>query len=67
MLVGIPTELPVDDAGEPPPSLREVVRDVLGDRAIPVLTNVDFDHSSPSLPVPVGVARRSTPRRLGSL
>ena len=55
MIVGVPTDLPVDDAGTPPPSLREVVLDALGNRGIPVLANVDFGHTSPNLPMPIGI------------
>lgn len=38
-----------------PQTLREVVLDVLGDRDIPVIGNVDFGHAGPNLPLPLGV------------
>ncbi|TDO32221.1 S66 peptidase family protein [Paractinoplanes brasiliensis] len=37
------------------PSLREIVLDVVGDRDIPILGNVDIGHAGPNLPLPVGV------------
>ena len=54
MVVGVPHEI----AGLGPdasPTLREIVLDVLGERDIPVLGNVDFGHAGPNLPMPVGV------------
>jgi muramoyltetrapeptide carboxypeptidase len=53
LLVG-PTET-VQVLPEAPKSLREVVLDVLGDRDIPVLGNVNFGHAGPNLPLPLGV------------
>lgn len=38
-----------------PKSLREVVLDVLGDRDIPVLANVNLGHAGPNIPLPLGV------------
>jgi muramoyltetrapeptide carboxypeptidase len=38
-----------------PQTLREVVLDVLGDRDIPVIGNVNFGHAGPNLPLPLGV------------
>ena len=38
-----------------PQSLREVVLDVLGDRDIPVIGNVNLGHAGPDLPLPLGV------------
>ncbi|MET7992036.1 hypothetical protein ABZU76_14115 [Amycolatopsis sp. NPDC005232] len=35
--------------------LPEIVLDVLGDRHIPVLGNVEFGHAGPNLPMPVGL------------
>jgi muramoyltetrapeptide carboxypeptidase len=32
-----------------------IVLDVLGDRDIPVLGNVEFGHAGPNLPMPVGI------------
>jgi len=52
MVVGIPHEIDGLDASL---TLREIVLDVLGDRDIPVLGNVEFGHAGPNLPMPVGV------------
>jgi muramoyltetrapeptide carboxypeptidase len=38
-----------------PDTLRDVVLDVLGDRDIPVLGNVDIGHNPPNIPLPLGV------------
>lgn len=51
MVVGIPTD--VQQVG--PATLRDVVLDVLGDRDIPVLGNVDIGHDPPNVPLPLGV------------
>ena len=53
MVVGAPTEVEPRDGG--PDTLREVVLEVLGDRDIPVLGNVDIGHSSANIPMPLGV------------
>ncbi|MCQ4213479.1 S66 peptidase family protein [Streptomyces longispororuber] len=55
MVVGIPEA--IDGLGSPggSPTLREIVLDVLGDRDIPVLGNVEFGHAGPNLPMPVGI------------
>ncbi|MEU8816981.1 S66 peptidase family protein [Actinoplanes sp. NPDC048796] len=54
MVVGVPRE--IGGLGTPgEPGLAEIVRDVLGDRDIPVLGNVDIGHAGPNLPVPIGV------------
>jgi muramoyltetrapeptide carboxypeptidase len=53
LLVG-PTET-VQVAPEGPDSLREVVLDVLGDRQIPVIGNVDVGHAGPNIPLPLGI------------
>jgi muramoyltetrapeptide carboxypeptidase len=55
MVVGIPHNVAVSDAGRTPPTLRDVVLDVLGDRDFPVLGHVDFGHASPNLPLPLGI------------
>jgi muramoyltetrapeptide carboxypeptidase len=57
MVVGVPYAIdglgtPDDDAS---PTLSEIVLDVLGDRDIPVLGNVEFGHAGPNLPMPVGI------------
>ncbi len=53
MVVGTPTDVTPRAGG--PDTLREIVLDVLGDRDFPVLGHVDFGHSSPNLPLPVGI------------
>jgi muramoyltetrapeptide carboxypeptidase len=54
MVVGVPRDIGgLDGPGDP--ALSEIVLDVLGDRDIPVLGNVDFGHAGPNLPMPVGI------------
>jgi muramoyltetrapeptide carboxypeptidase len=54
MVVGVPYA--IDGLGaDASPTLREIVLDVLGDRDIPVLGNVEFGHAGPNLPMPVGI------------
>jgi muramoyltetrapeptide carboxypeptidase len=53
LLVG-PTET-IEVLPEAPQSLRDVVLDVLGDRAIPVIGNVNLGHAGPNLPLPLGI------------
>ncbi|MFJ9714150.1 LD-carboxypeptidase [Streptomyces sp. NPDC101234] len=57
MVVGVPHEIDGLGTGAPDasPTLREIVLDVLGDRGIPVLGNVEFGHAGPNLPMPVGI------------
>jgi muramoyltetrapeptide carboxypeptidase len=55
MVIGIPTQVSSVDGGSTPPSLREVVLDVLADRDLPILGHVDFGHTSPNLPLPIGI------------
>jgi muramoyltetrapeptide carboxypeptidase len=55
MVVGIPTAIDGLDAPDASPTLQELVLDVLGDRDIPVLGNVEFGHAGPNLPMPVGI------------
>jgi muramoyltetrapeptide carboxypeptidase len=52
MLVGAPLLLDVQEGG---PDLRGITLDLLGDRDIPVLGNVNIGHAGPNLPVPLGV------------
>ena len=52
MLVGAPSLLDIQAGG---PDLRGIVLDVLGDRDIPVLGNVNIGHAGPNLPVPLGI------------
>ncbi|MGW4391654.1 S66 peptidase family protein [Streptomyces sp. NPDC004685] len=54
MVVGIPTAIDGLDSPDASPTLREIVLDVLGDRDIPVLGNVEVGHAGPNLPMPVG-------------
>ncbi|MFF4028415.1 LD-carboxypeptidase [Streptomyces sviceus] len=65
MVVGIPCSIDGLGTLDVSPTLREIVLDVLGDRDIPVLGNVEFGHAGPNLPMPVGIrvgldARRRT-------
>jgi muramoyltetrapeptide carboxypeptidase len=53
MLVGAPFEIEPTEGG--PDTLREIVIEVLGERDIPVLGNVDVGHDPPNLPMPLGV------------
>ena len=55
MVVGIPHQIDGLDTPGVSPTLREIVLDVLGDRDIPVLGNVEFGHAGPNLPMPVGI------------
>lgn len=53
LLVG-PTET-IEVLPDAPKTLREVVLDVLGDRDIPVLGNVNLGHAGPNIPLPLGI------------
>lgn len=53
MVVGTAVDVSPVDGG--PDDLREVVLDVLGDRDIPVIGNVDIGHNPPNIPLPLGV------------
>ena len=53
MVVGTVVDVKPTDGG--PDTLRNVVLDVLGDREIPVLGNVDIGHNPPNIPLPLGV------------
>ncbi|MFG2351587.1 S66 peptidase family protein [Streptomyces phaeochromogenes] len=55
MVVGIPAAIDGLDSPDTSPTLQAVVLDVLGDRDIPVLGNVEFGHAGPNLPMPVGI------------
>lgn len=55
MVVGLPTEVTPYEGGGDPVGLRDVVLDVLAQRDIPVLAQVDFGHTSPNLPMPLGI------------
>jgi muramoyltetrapeptide carboxypeptidase len=52
MVVGVPHAI---DGLDGSPTLAEIVLDVLGERDIPVLGNVEFGHAGPNLPMPVGI------------
>ncbi|MGW6753108.1 S66 peptidase family protein [Streptomyces sp. NPDC055006] len=54
MVVGIPTAIDGLDSPDASPTLREIVLDVLGERDIPVLGNIEVGHAGPNLPMPVG-------------
>jgi muramoyltetrapeptide carboxypeptidase len=53
LAVGVPQQVGTEYPD--PPGLREVVLDVVGDRDLPVLGQVDFGHLSTNLLLPVGV------------
>ncbi|WP_329257043.1 S66 peptidase family protein [Streptomyces pseudovenezuelae] len=55
MVVGVPEAIDGLASPDGSPTLAEIVLDVLGDRDIPVLGNVEFGHAGPNLPMPVGV------------
>ena len=55
MVVGVPREIAGLESPGASPTLSEIVLDVLGDRDIPVLGNVEIGHAGPNLPMPVGV------------
>ncbi|AWS46064.1 LD-carboxypeptidase [Streptosporangium sp. 'caverna'] len=55
MVVGIPSDVTLTGGGPTPPTLRDIVLDVVGDREIPILGHVDFGHTAPNLPLPLGV------------
>ena len=38
-----------------PDNLRDIVLDVLGDRDIPMIGNVEIGHSGPNIPIPLGI------------
>ncbi len=53
MVVGTAVGVSPVDGG--PDNMREVVLDVLGDRDIPVIGNVNIGHNPPNIPLPLGV------------
>jgi muramoyltetrapeptide carboxypeptidase len=67
MVVGVPQAIDgLAGPGAPSdgsPTLAEIVLDVLGDRDIPVLGNVEFGHAGPNLPMPVGIRAALDARR----
>lgn len=52
MVVGAGLDLTFEGG---PDDLRDIVLDVLGDRDIPVIGNVELGHTGPNLPMPLGV------------
>jgi muramoyltetrapeptide carboxypeptidase len=55
MLIGFTSTIDTPKVLEGPETLREIVLDVLGDRDIPVIGNVDIGHEGPNLPLPLGI------------
>jgi muramoyltetrapeptide carboxypeptidase LdcA involved in peptidoglycan recycling len=53
MVVGAGVDLEFTPGG--PDNLRDIVLDVIGDRDIPVVGNVEIGHSGPNMPMPLGV------------
>jgi muramoyltetrapeptide carboxypeptidase len=53
MVVGKPFEVEPTPPG--PDTLRDVVLEVVGERDIPVLGDVDIGHAGPNLPMPLGI------------
>jgi muramoyltetrapeptide carboxypeptidase len=53
MLIGASVELDFTPGG--PDNLRDIVLDVLGNRDIPIIANVEIGHSGPNIPIPLGV------------
>jgi muramoyltetrapeptide carboxypeptidase len=53
LLIG-PTET-IQVVPDYPQTVREVVLDVLGDRDIPVIGNVNLGHAGPNIPLPLGI------------
>jgi muramoyltetrapeptide carboxypeptidase len=55
MVVGIPLDVEIPaDAPFGPFTVKDIVLDVLGDYDFPVLAGVDFGHTGPNLPMPIG-------------
>ncbi|MFI2206667.1 hypothetical protein ACH47Z_39250 [Streptomyces sp. NPDC020192] len=55
LVVGVPEAIDGLDSPDGSPTLAEIVLDVLGDRDIPVLGNIEVGHAGPNLPMPVGI------------
>lgn len=53
MIVGAGLDLTFVEGG--PENLRDIVLEVLGDRDIPVIGNVELGHTGPNLPMPLGI------------
>ncbi|MCC3764189.1 LD-carboxypeptidase [Glycomyces sp. TRM65418] len=55
MVVGIPSDIPDRDLPDGRlVGVKDIVLDVLGDYDVPVLAGVDFGHTGPNLPMPIG-------------
>lgn len=55
MVVGIPLDVALpEDSPFGPLTVKDIVLDVLGDYNFPVLAGVDFGHTGPNLPLPIG-------------
>ncbi|MEU6860335.1 LD-carboxypeptidase [Glycomyces sp. NPDC046736] len=54
MVVGIPCAFEGIEPPLGPVSVREVVLDVVGEGDFPILGGVDFGHTGPNLPMPIG-------------
>ncbi|WP_035701890.1 S66 peptidase family protein [Glycomyces tenuis] len=55
MVIGIPTRIEGPPEQYGPATIEDVVDDVLADYDLPVLAGVDFGHTGPNLPMPIGV------------
>jgi muramoyltetrapeptide carboxypeptidase len=53
MVVGADVGLDFTPGG--PDNVRDIVLDVLGERHIPIVGNVEIGHSGPNIPIPLGV------------
>jgi muramoyltetrapeptide carboxypeptidase len=53
MVVGRPFEVEPTTPG--PESLRDIVLEVVGERDLPILGDVDVGHAGPNLPMPLGI------------
>ncbi|MFG3338329.1 LD-carboxypeptidase [Glycomyces sp. NPDC048151] len=55
MVVGIPSQISDRDLPDgTTANVKDIVLDVLGDYRFPVLAGVDFGHTGPNLPMPIG-------------
>ena len=54
MVVGKP--FLVEPTPQGPDELRDLVLEVVGDRDLPILGDVDIGHAGPNLPIPLGIA-----------
>ncbi|WP_205324550.1 LD-carboxypeptidase [Glycomyces sp. YM15] len=55
MVVGIPLDVDLPpESSFGPLAVKDIVLDVLGDYDFPILAGVDFGHTGPNLPMPIG-------------